>query len=188
MLKNWRSLMKRKVPMVIAIAGVSGGGKTTIATYLKGKLPNSKTIYFDDYDFDGPADIIEWIEKGGDPDEWDLSPLISDLGKLNSETLDFIIVDFPFAYLHRQISNLIDFAVFIDTPLDVAMARRISRDFANGSAEDILLDLDNYLSGGRKGYLAMLNTTKPNSDLIVDGTLPVSEIAGIIAKNFHSID
>jgi uridine kinase len=73
--------------------------------------------------------------------------------------------------------------VFIDTPLDIAMARRITRDFKNGSVEDILLDLDNYIARGRQGYLAMLNTTKPNSEVVVDGILSKSEVAAIIAQH-----
>jgi uridine kinase len=83
--------MKRKFPMVIAIAAVSGGGKSTIASYLKEKLRNSKTIYFDDYDFNGPEDIIEWIDNGCNPNDWDLSPLIRDIKKLQTEPLDYII-------------------------------------------------------------------------------------------------
>ncbi|WEG14471.1 hypothetical protein PU629_08990 [Pullulanibacillus sp. KACC 23026] len=175
--------MKRKFPIVIAIAAVSGGGKTTITSNLKGKLQNSKTLFFDDYDFDGPDDIIDWIDNGGNPDEWDLSPLIKDIKKLLNEPLDYIILDFPFAYLHSKTSEFIDFAVFVDTPLDVAMARRIIRDFKDRPAEDILLDLDNYIARGRRGYLGMLKTIKPNSDLIVDGTLPISEIVSIITRN-----
>jgi uridine kinase len=60
--------MIRKLPIVIAIATVSGGGKTTITSNLKGKLLNSKALFFDDYDFDGPDDIIEWIDNGGNPE------------------------------------------------------------------------------------------------------------------------
>ncbi|WP_100407688.1 nucleoside/nucleotide kinase family protein [Bacillus solitudinis] len=174
--------MKRKFPIVIAIAAVSGGGKTTITTDLRGKLQNSKTLFFDDYDFNGPDDIIEWIDNGGNPDEWDLSPLIKDIKKLLNEPLDYIILDFPFAYLHSKTSEFINFAVFVDTPLDVAMARRIIRDFTNRPAE-VLQDLDNYIVRGRRGYLGMLNTIKPNSDLIVDGMLPISEIVSIIIRN-----
>ncbi|TGB03631.1 hypothetical protein [Halobacillus salinus] len=179
--------MTRKSTMVIAIASVSGGGKTTIASCLKGKLPNSKTIYFDDYDIDGPKDIIKWIDNGCNPDDWDLSPLIRDIKQLFAESRDYIILDFPFAYLHSNTSNFIDFAVFIDTPLDIALARRINRDFKSGSAQDIILDLDNYVAKGRRGYLNMLDTTKPNSDLIVDGTLPTFEVADIITREVVNI-
>ncbi|MGP4074753.1 hypothetical protein [Halobacillus sp. K22] len=179
--------MRRKTPMVIAVAAVSGGGKTTITSYLNEKLSNSKAIYFDDYDFEGPEDMVEWIENGSNPDDWDLSPLIRDVQQLLTESLDYIIVDFPFAYLHRRTSNLIDFAVFIDTPLDVAMARRIIRDFKDGSAEDIVQDLDNYRSKGRRGYLSMLQTTKPNSDLVVDGTRFKSEITSVITQHVENL-
>ena len=42
--------MKR--PIVIAVAAVSGGGKTTVVNELKRKLNLSQVIYFDDYDFE----------------------------------------------------------------------------------------------------------------------------------------
>ncbi|MGX1263037.1 uridine kinase [Rossellomorea marisflavi] len=174
--------MKSKIPKVMAIAAVSGGGKSTVASCLNEKIQNSKVLYFDDYEFNGPEDMIEWIDHGCNPNEWDLSPLIGDIKSFQTEPLDTIILDFPFAYLHSETSNLIDFAVFIDTPLDLAMARRIKRDFKNGSVEDIVLDLDNYIAGGRQGYLAMLHSIKPNSDLVVDGSLSPSEIASIIAQ------
>ncbi len=78
--------------------------------------------------------------------------------------------------------------VFIDTPLDIAMARRIIRDFKDSSIENVLLDLDNYIIRGRRGFLGMLKTIKPNSDLIVDGTLPVSDIVTIITQNIETIE
>lgn len=180
--------MEIKLPIVIAIASVSGGGKTTITSELKGKLRNCETLFFDDYDFDGPDDFVEWIDNGSNPDKWNLSPLIRDIKELLNAPLDYIILDFPFAYLHSKTSKLIDFSVFIDTPLDIAMARRICRDYKDSSVGDILLDLEDYIVRGRKGYLDMLKTIKPNSDLIVDGALPVSEILSIIIKNIVNIN
>lgn len=56
------------------------------------------------------------------------------------------------------------------------MAQRMIRDYKNDSSKEILADMENYISQGRRGYLEMLQTIKPNSDLIVDGTLSVSEI------------
>lgn len=174
--------MEEKSPLVVSIAAVSGGGKTTIASQLNAKLPNSRMLLFDDYDFKGPDDIIEWVDQGADYNEWNLSPLIDDLETLINENLDYIVLDFPFAYKHESVSKYIDYAVFIDTPLDIAMARRIKRDFSNEPTRSILNDMENYVARGRRGYLEMLKTIKPNSDIIVDGKLSISEIVDIILE------
>lgn len=178
-------MKKENLPFVVAIAGVSGGGKTTIAKCLNEKLLNSKILYFDDYDFDGPDSIIDWVDKGANY-EWNLTPLIRDLKALLTEQLDYIVIDFPFAYKHFKTSKMIDFAVFIDTPLDIAMARRVIRDFENSSNENIVLEMKNYISQGRRGYLEMLKTIKPNSNITVDGTLSVIKIADIIHEQILS--
>ncbi|MGG2107131.1 hypothetical protein [Lysinibacillus pakistanensis] len=180
-------MKKEKKPLIIAIAAVSGGGKTTISTHLNERLKDSKILLFDEYDFDGPDDIIDWIDNGANYDEWNLAPLIRDIEALLTEPLDYIVLDFPFAYKHFETSKFIDFAVFVDTPLDIAMARRVCRDFKNNSVENILMDMEGYISQGRRGYLEMLETVKPNSDIIVDGTLPVSEIVSILSQYLDQI-
>lgn len=49
--------------------------------------------------------------------------------------------------------SFIDLAVFIDTPLNIALAGRTKRDFATSSVENILTEMDNYVSRGRNGYI-----------------------------------
>lgn len=163
--------MKR--PLIIAIAAVSGGGKTTAIQLLNKELANSTAFFFDDYDFAGPDNLIEWVHRGADHNEWKLTPLINDLKIIldNKDVQnDYILLDYPFAYLHKEMNEFIDLTIFIDTPLDVAMARRILRDFSYSNAEEIRLDLQSYISGAREAYLAMLNTVKPDSDVVIDGT------------------
>ncbi|MFC0273333.1 hypothetical protein ACFFIX_18170 [Metabacillus herbersteinensis] len=106
-----------------------------------------------------------------------------DLEVLLTEHLNYIVLDFLFAYKHSKFSKFINFAVFIDTPMDIVLARRVTRDFKNSSVENILYDMKNYIFQGRRGYLEMLKTIKPNSDIIDVGTLPVSEIVSIISEN-----
>jgi uridine kinase len=163
-------------PVVIAISGVSGGGKTTTVKHLNERLHNSKTLFFDDYDFDGPSDIIDWVDKGANYNEWKLEPLIKDIETLIAEPIEYLIIDFPFAYKHSKTSPFIDLTVFIDTPLDIAMARRIIRDFKGFSNQSILNEMANYIQQGRRGYLEMLKTVKPNSDIVIDGTQTVTGI------------
>ncbi|MGV3465267.1 MAG: hypothetical protein ACO1OT_08240 [Heyndrickxia sp.] len=177
-----------KQPFVIAIAAVSGGGKTTVTKLLNEKLGNSKALFFDDYDFDGPDDMHKWVENGADYNEWDLSPLIDDLELLRSESLEYIVLDFPFTYKNSQARELIDYSVFIDTPLDIALARRITRDFQNSSLEAVLFDMRNYLDNGRNAYLEMLNKIKPNSDIVVNGTLPLDEIVSVLFESIMNVE
>lgn len=173
-------------PYVISISAVSGGGKTTLSKHLSVRLPKSIILSFDEYDFDGPNDICDWVERGADYQEWNLMPLVSDLKYVinnRASEIDFIILDYPFAYLHKELAEYIDFSVFIDTPLDIAMARRLIRDFEDSSSiEKVINELSLYLSRGRMAYLNMLDTVKPNSNFIIDGSLPVNLIAEQICE------
>lgn len=39
--------------VIIAVAGVTAGGKTTTINELKKKIKSAKSLHFDDYDFEG---------------------------------------------------------------------------------------------------------------------------------------
>ena len=62
--------------------------------------------------------------------------------------------------------EFIDVTIFIDTPLDIAMARRILRDFKEDTIDEIHNDLKHYMTFARKAYLEAIHTVKPNSDII----------------------
>ncbi|MGL4740334.1 MAG: hypothetical protein ACRC41_05930, partial [Sarcina sp.] len=159
-----------KKTMVIAIGAVSGGGKTTVVETLNSILKSSKALYFDEYDFDEyPNDFFEWVQRGADYNEWNIATLAEKIKELLTEpSLEYILLDYPFAYKNHTVSPYIDYAIFIDTPLDIAMARRILRDNRNKSTEALIEDLNYYISKGRVAYLEMLNIVKSNSDFIID--------------------
>lgn len=177
-------------PKVISIAAVSGGGKTTVTKILNEKLKYSRALFFDDYDFKGsPDDLIRWVKEGPNYDQWNLKPLISDIESLLSgeELVPYILLDYPFAYKNNSLKNYIDLSIYIDTPLDIAMARRLKRDHCNSSTSQIRNDIDFYLNHGRSAYLEMENTIKPNSDFVVDGTLSLNEIVDTITRELRVI-
>ncbi|HDR7671646.1 Uncharacterized protein BCZB5J_03101 [Bacillus cereus] len=176
-----------KKTKIITVAAVSGGGKTTVTERLTHKLMNSKALYFDSYDFDNcPADICKWIDDGANYDEWVLTPLIHDIQHLIREgNVDYIILDYPFAYLNSEMREFIDATIFIDTPLDIAMARRILRDFKEDTMSEIQNDLKHYITYARKAYLEALHTVKPNSDIVLDGSLSVDEIINQILESLN---
>lgn len=166
-----------KKPMVIAISAVSGGGKTTVTKALKKELGNCNVLHFDNYELPGsPSDICKWIDGGADYNEWKLGPFIADVQSLLIKSLHYIVLDYPFAYLNEEMRKYIDLTIYIDTPLDIAMARRLIRDFSICSIEDVREDMNIYLNHGRAAYVEMIQSVKPNSDIVVDGTLSVKEI------------
>ena len=179
--------MMNKKTKIITIAAVSGGGKTTVTERLTHKLMNSKALYFDSYNFDNcPADICKWIDDGANYNEWVLTQLIKDIQHLiRDSNVDDIIVDYPFAYLNSEMRQFIDVTIFIDTPLDIAMARRILRDFKEDAMSEIHNDLKHYITYARKAYLEALHTVKPNSDIVLDGALSIDEIINQIEEELY---
>lgn len=167
---------------IISVAGVTSGGKTTIVNELTKRLRNSQALHFDKYDFTGGVDnFFQWVNDGANYHVWDLTPLRNDILKIKTEGVcDYLILDYPFAYCHDTIKPYIDTAFFIDTPLDIALARRILRDMENATAEEIRYDLKMYLQYARIAYVQMQKDILPSSDYVIDGTLSIEEIVNEI--------
>ena len=167
---------------VVAISAVTAGGKTTVVNELKSRFAGIQTLHFDDYSFDGEVDdFYQWVLDGADYCVWNLEPLKKDILKLkDSDECDLLILDYPFAYCHPLIKPYIDLAIFIDTPLDIALVRHVIRDFAEASGQEICSALKSYVDYARIAYLQMLKDVKPSSDYVVDGALSLSEIVDII--------
>ena len=172
-------------PFIVAINAISGGGKTTITRKLQEYLSNAKALYFDDRDYDsdsGIDDVRKWSEAGADVNVFNLTRLVDDIERLKKERLDFIILDYPFGHRHKQIGSYIDCSIFIDTPLDIAMARRVIRDYNKETASSIFDDMNNYLERGRNIYLDGIGVGRKDADFIIDGSLGTNEIVEAICE------
>lgn len=172
----------------IAIGAVTAGGKTTLVNAIKDKLTRTASLHFDDYSFDGEVnDFYKWVSDGANYNVWDLSPLKADIEKIiNSDRYDYLLLDYPFAYQNKMIKDYLDCCIFIDTPLDIALARKVLRDMKESSADDIRYEMDVYLKYSRIAYVQMLQDILPISDYVIDGTkelkIIINEAMEIILK------
>ena len=173
---------------IIAIGAVTAGGKTTLVNAIKDKLTRTASLHFDDYSFDGEVnDFYKWVSDGANYNVLDLSPLKADIEKIiNSDRYDYLLLDYPFAYQNKMIKDYLDCCIFIDTPLDIALARKVLRDMKESSADDIRYEMDVYLKYARIAYVQMLQDILPISDYVIDGTkelkIIINEAMEIILK------
>ncbi len=173
---------------IIAIGAVTAGGKTTAIKSVVESMQKATALHFDDYSFEGEVDdFYQWVIDGADYNVWDLTPLKEDIEKvIESGEFDYLFLDYPFAYQNKMIKDYLDCAIFIDTPLDIAMARRVLRDMKDASADDIRSDMEIYLQYARCAYVQMLKDILPASDYVVDGTknleVIVEEIKSIVTE------
>ena len=139
---------------------------------------------FDDFDDTNvyPDDYYEWSQRGADIAEFDCPGMRAAVDEqISTGMAKQIILDYPLGRRHTRFVDIIDLAVFIDTPLDVAMARRILRDFpaeaedASDSLRRIRSDLTHYLAKARYPYLDTYSD-RDASDLILDGWRSLDEL------------
>ena len=180
--------MKR--PYVIAINAVSGGGKTALAKLVHESLPNSALFCFDDFDATNvyATDYYEWYIRGGNLEEFDCPGMRAAVdAELHRGEKQYIVMDYPFGRDHSRFRDAIDLSVWLETPLDVAMARRILRDFmphAGASAEE---QMDS--AQGRHESLSdqepacVLDDRHINTcDIVLDGWKPLEDLRDSILE------
>ena len=83
-----------------------------------------------------------------------------------------------------MMKDYLDCCIFIDTPLDIALARRVLRDMKEASADDIRNEMDTYLNAARACYVQMLTDILPDSDHVIDGA---NELETIINETMEII-
>jgi uridine kinase len=180
---------------VVAVAGPTGGGKTSLVQGLVGQLRDACAIHMDDYERmtrEPIADVARWAERGADFDELAVPLLGEHLRRLKGGEAvvqpggstvaprKYIVLETQFGRAHRATGPLIDLLVWIDVPLEVALARKLKafsaealRDEAAGARARLeWLDgyLASYLSLVRRLLVIQAARVRPQADVIVDGS------------------
>jgi uridine kinase len=196
-------------PMIVAISSISGGGKSVVVKKLAEMLGDATAIHFDDYETPEtyPKNPLVLMEKGVDFNVIKSPLLAQHLQALKKgETVTtpqgevlpparFIVYEGPLGYAQHETGQFIDYLVFIDTPLEVGLARRFSRSFAMSHyqektreqlvrlIEELKSFTDGYLLWTRNAYKALAEVVRPSSNLVLDWDQTPEELAKAIIQS-----
>jgi uridine kinase len=187
--------------VVVAISGTSGAGKTSLVRKTAALLGDAVCLHFDDYKPVSlyPVDLTAWVASGSNPNEWQTPQLAQDLRALRSgraisvpgsaertEPKPYIVLEDPFGRAREEMAPSIDFAAYIDVPLDVAMARKLRREVLgvapSRGSEEAIRRLDSFLvsfldESLRDVYIAANESARASCDLVLDGMRLLDDLA-----------
>ncbi len=174
---------------IIGIGGISAAGKSTLCQAL-GKALDATVVLWDEYEkfSKEPENYFEWFQTSRDYNEWRYDALESVLKMLkagksivcpvtgkNLNATKYVIFEAPLARKHHQTGQYIDFLIFLDTPPDIALARRLLREFqTNKDPREIINELNNYLIAERPLYL-WSHEADHQAEISVNGSLSLED-------------
>lgn len=175
---------------VLAVAGGTASGKSTLAEALSLQCPESiALIHLDDYYVPAhdplrgvwtvSADhhaILDWNHPGS-IDETAVTDAI-DAALLRAGVL-LVVVEGLFALTLPSVVRRAAWRVYVDTPDDIRLARKILRKI-EVQRQDPRLSLRNYLQTGRDRHAAHVAPSRAAADLIVDGTASEAEMLAVV--------
>lgn len=184
---------------VVALCGPPGSGKSAIADRLLQSLPSVTRLDMDDYQSftDIPVEqIMAWIDSGADSNQFDIPLLDEHLAALSRgqaihhprsgpmEPADIILFESHFGRRHQATGQYIDRLIWLDIPLDLALARKISSFCAEfQQAPDYCAEqvawLDSYLQGYQHMVhhaLMLQQGMRETADLIIDASQPADSV------------
>lgn len=201
------------MPLFIGIAGGSGSGKTTVARNIKQAFSKDERvaiIEMDSYYKDLSGKTMEEREKNNYdiPDALDFALLEHDLACLKEnkaiekpiydfvthsrrketvriEPADIIVLEGILTFHNKEVRDLLDIKIFVDTDADIRLLRRIRRDMdERGRPFDEIRE--RYVTMVRPAYRDFVEPTVRFADLVIpEGGQNLIAIDLIVAKISH---
>jgi uridine kinase len=174
---------------VFAICGPPGSGKTSLCKALNSIIPYSHYVSMDDYQQMTSwtdSQLVTWLESGSDYSDLPMPGLMDELYRLkysmNNSIPKNICHSTPIFFeshlgRHQGLNSVIDHVLWLDTALDISLARAVRAMFCDvnlRSATNCQLnarELDDYLAQyvARTAKLLRIQSRRirPTADLII---------------------
>ena len=170
---------------IISVTGsASGAGKSTLALGLAKEL-KAAVIQLDKYEtFTSlpPHVAQEWLRRGALADEFPAPGYAEAIAQAHTSNATYAIVDGHLGRTHRSTAPMVDFMIYLDVPMDIALARCLRRQLRNlntpPTAKLGMLEghIDSYLAWVRGAYALQHARLPPLADLILDANQPVETL------------
>ncbi len=188
---------------LVGIAGPPGAGKTALVQGLSAAMHDTTAIHMDSYEQmtrATPEHVQRWLQHGADIDEFVMPQLPEDLATLRSGApvkepgtgaeippRKYILFETQFGRAHRATGSNIDLLIWVDTPLDVALARNLrafTATFLREPKPQVLEErmrwlhdyLDQYLDMVRPLMALQKDRVAAGADLVANGLLPIPDL------------
>lgn len=191
---------------IIFITGGSASGKSTVATQISEALKGDATIVTQDSfylpkgtpetNYDEPSafdwklqeEALESLSKGlsFDIPIYNFSKHARD-GFETIEPKKVIIFEGLFTFHDKKVSKHADFQIFVDTPSDIRLARRLRRDISQRGR-----DMDEVLNRWEKdvepSYKKFINSLKKDADIIIPWTKVKQKAVKAVIATINSLE
>jgi len=165
---------------VIAIAGGSASGKSTLASALQAVIPSCRVLSMDAYykpESDLPLVTVQSGKTYRDyncPDAFELTKLTEDVrGCRANHTCDVLLIEGLLTLWDKELRDLADVRVFIDCPADIRIVRRLRRNLSWGLFFDEIADV--YLDLVRERHAEYVAPSAVYADLVLDSSHGVEQ-------------
>lgn len=193
---------------VIAISGMMGSGKSSLAEQLAVLLPDAVVVCEDEFHTtveQSVEDMKQWLERGADVGEFDLSRLGQFLERTcgpqsqssessNQTSPQYVLLETQFGRLHPVLKPWIDWQCWIDLPADLCVMRKVKQIATEMASGEMIRDpaqglrwiaefCESYVDLTHRLFAHQQTEVPKTSDVVLDGRSPVQELCSDLLES-----